>query len=75
MVDQHFPSASTCWTEKQIACASHQSSKKRLCCDVSLPDVVVGIVMVVIEDGGRQAEKLQFLPQGLVVVEGVELHG
>lgn len=74
MVDQHFPSASTCWTEKQID-LGHINHPEKLCCDASLPDVVVGIVMIVIEDGGRQAEKLQFLPQGLVVVEGVELHG
>lgn len=74
MVDQHFPSASTCWTEKQIA-VRHINHPKKLCCDVSLPDVVVGIVIVVTEDGGRQAEKFQFLPQGLVVIEGVELHG
>lgn len=74
MVDQHFPSASTCWREQQIA-VRHINHSKKLRCDVSLPDVVVGIVMVAIEDGGRQAEKLQFLPQGLVVVEGVELHG
>lgn len=45
------------------------------CCGVSLPDVVVGVVMIAAEDGGRQAKKLQFLPQGFVVVEGVELHG
>lgn len=73
MVDQHFPSASTCWTEQQINV--HHINHPKKCCDVSLPDVVVGIVMVAIEDGGRQAEKFQFLPQGLVVVEGVELHG
>lgn len=39
------------------------------------PDVVVGLVVVVVEDGGRQAEELHLLPPGLVVVEGVELHG
>lgn len=31
--------------------------------------------MVVVQDGGGQAEELQLLPPGLVVVEGVELHG
>lgn len=41
----------------------------------SLPDVVVGIVVVAVEDGGGQADELHLLPPGLVVVEGVELHG
>lgn len=31
--------------------------------------------MVVVQDGGRQTEELKLLPPGLVVVEGVELHG
>lgn len=42
---------------------------------LSLPDVVIGLVVVAVQDGCRQAEELQLLPPGLVVVEGVELHG
>lgn len=42
---------------------------------VSLPDIVVGLVVVVVQDGGRQAEELQFFSPGLVVIKGVELHG
>lgn len=42
---------------------------------MSLPDVVIGLVVVAVQDGGRQAEELQLLPPGLVVIEGVELHG
>lgn len=43
--------------------------------DPDLPYVVVGLVVVVVQDGCRQAEELQLLPPGLVVIEGVELHG
>lgn len=39
------------------------------------PDVVVGLVMVAVQDGGREAEELHGLALGLVVVEGVEFHG
>lgn len=39
------------------------------------PDVVVGFVVVAVQDGGRQAEKLQLLSLGLVVIKGIELHG
>lgn len=42
---------------------------------MSLPDVVVGFVVVVVQDGGRQAKELQLLSPGLVVIKGVELHG
>lgn len=39
------------------------------------PDVVVGLVVVPVQDGGRQAEELHGFALGLVVIEGVELHG
>lgn len=39
------------------------------------PDVVVGLVVVAVQDAGRQPEELQLLPSGFDVVEGVELHG
>lgn len=31
--------------------------------------------MVAVQDGGGQAKELHLLPAGLVVIEGVELHG
>lgn len=42
---------------------------------MNLPDVVIGLVIVVVQDCGRQADELQLFPPGLVVVERVELHG